>query len=219
MSESSIVYLNHESTTIQLSNGCAFKVFGSPYSPARGKWAFGYEPDQGYDLWNKIPSDTDIVLTHTPPFSHCDQSSNRGSAGCAHLHRALCAVRPRLSVCGHVHEGRGYERVRWKAVDNTENFEEFHTIHGTLPPLGSKKQALVDLTGTKETSQLDNDGFLALATAPEKSTDGSRNRKIETCIANAAIMASNWPHKGGKKFNSPLVVCLDMPSTKEAEST
>jgi hypothetical protein len=40
-----------------------------------------------------------------------------------------------------------------------------------------------------------------------------RLRRKETCIINAAIMASNWPHKGngGKKFNKPIVVDIDLP--------
>lgn len=34
--------------------------------------------------------------------------------GCEGLWRALWQTRPRLMVCGHVHEGRGVERVRWQ---------------------------------------------------------------------------------------------------------
>ena len=37
----------------------------------------------------------------------------------------------------------------------------------------------------------------------------------ETCIINAAVMASSWPHKsgggGGKKYNKPVVVDIDLP--------
>jgi hypothetical protein len=32
----------------------------------------------------------------------------------------------------------------------------------------------------------------------------------ETCIVNASILATNWPHKGGKKFNAPLVVDVNL---------
>ena len=34
----------------------------------------------------------------------------------------------------------------------------------------------------------------------------------ETCVVNAAIMTSSWPHgAGGKKFNKPIVVDIDLP--------
>lgn len=41
---------------------------------------------------------------------------------------------------------------------------------------------------------------------------GRMGRK-ETCVINAAIMASSWPHKdsGGKKYNKPIVVDIDLP--------
>jgi hypothetical protein len=32
----------------------------------------------------------------------------------------------------------------------------------------------------------------------------------ETCVINCAIAATNWPHRGGKKFNKPVVVDLDL---------
>jgi hypothetical protein len=39
-----------------------------------------------------------------------------------------------------------------------------------------------------------------------------RMGRQETCIINAAIMASSWPHgTGGKKFNKPIVVDIDLP--------
>jgi hypothetical protein len=42
---------------------------------------------------------------------------------------------------------------------------------------------------------------------------GRRGRQ-ETCVINAAIMASSWPHKGhgGKRYNKPIVVDVDLPA-------
>ena len=41
---------------------------------------------------------------------------------------------------------------------------------------------------------------------------GRLSRK-ETCVVNAAIMATSWPHDaaGGKKYNQPIVVDIDLP--------
>ena len=60
---------------------------------------------------------------------------------------------------------------------------------------GNKKISLVDLTA-KGPHPLDNDGRL---------------ERRETCIVNAAIVASSYPHSGGKKFNKPIVVDVDLP--------
>lgn len=234
----SIIFLNHSSTTIRLTRPdgpkTTFKVFGSPYSRFHGVWAFGYESTDADKLWDQIPPDTDIVVTHTPPYSHCDRWQRDGgvSGGCEGLRQALRRVRPMLAVCGHVHDGRGYERVRWDVNsssspennndddDDNNASEEEQTEQGTLPPLGSKKQCLVDLTGKKQ-RRLDNDGCLQTEDAPHNSLnheeDGGRWRRKETCIVNAAIMATSWPHKGGKKFHTPIVVDLELPVWNEEE--
>jgi len=39
-----------------------------------------------------------------------------------------------------------------------------------------------------------------------------RMERRETCVVNAAIMSSSWPHpRGAKKLNKPIVVDIDLP--------
>ena len=184
-----------------------FKVFGSPYSRFRGQWAFGYNtPEDGKKLWSQIPNDVDIVVAHTPPKGLRDESledpADRKSFGCEEILQALSRVRPLLTVCGHVHQGHGCERVQWAnpVVDGTliaARQEE------SLPPIGSKKQSLVDMTGRRQPA-LDNVSHFELLGSTEL-------MRRETCVVNAAIMASNWPHLGGKKFHRPIVVDANLP--------
>jgi len=163
-SSPSITYLAHSSATISLpsSDGppTTFRVFGSPYVPARGTdWAFSYPFDSSTadELWKQIPFDTDIVVTHTPSYNHCDQSPKWGTAGCKELRNALWRVRPRLAVCGHVHEARGAEVVRWKlGLRHVTGAEEW-TKRWKDPGVGGKKMSLLDLTG-KVGRKLVNDG-------------------------------------------------------------
>lgn len=255
----SLVYLNHEARSIRLTKPdgprTSFKVFGSPYSPGdTDRWAFRYEPEStdASNLWDQIPLDADVVVTHTPPRNHRDGAYDR-HIGCESLRRALWRVRPRLAVCGHAHPARGYDRVWWGFGHNDE-FGELYSESGSLPPLGSKKQSLVDLTGRKQ-RRLANDGSrdwelqrnskatsvtlpksTVSATAgdveeaseryPEKSSnppfDPESNMKPgqnETCIVNAAILANTYPYTGGKKFNSPIIVDLDLPCDASARET
>lgn len=146
----SITFLNHESAEIRLvKEGSArtkFKVFGSPYSPSCGLWAFGYSAEEAPTLWDQIPLGTDITITHTPPKYHCDNTKARGSTGCESLRQALWHVRPRLAVCGHVHEGRGADRVLWDLASPHVDRKELDTEHWIDAAYGTKKQSLIDLT-------------------------------------------------------------------------
>ena len=157
----SITYLNHDTATIRLTRQdgprTVFKVFGSPYSPGIGEWAFQYRPEKARDLWAAIPLDTDIVVTHTPPKNHCDKSWCREVAGCEVLRQTLWRVRPQLAICGHVHESRGIERVRWDLSSVDLKYKEDQTSYWKDPGDGNKKQSLVDLSA-RSGDPLDNDG-------------------------------------------------------------
>jgi hypothetical protein len=290
---SSITYLNHEAKTIQLTKQdgpqTSFKVFGSPYSPSRGLWAFGYAPEDAEALWEQAPLDSDVVITHTPPKYHCDESPSRGSAGCEALRQALWRIRPRLAVCGHVHEARGAETVLWDLQSPNVKYKEVETIEWKISEVGTKKQVRVDLTSRSQRPLL-NDGAVgnisrddvvgqrqrrgqeiidtgdassdsrsddpALRLPPVRtpspppfpgfksvkrpisptphppttlfpatqgqggdSTSGrsdiealsGRGGRKETCIINASILGSSFPHPTGKHFNQPIVVDLELP--------
>ena len=98
-------------------------------------------------MWNDcIPIDTDVLITHTPPKYHCDESRNAEAAGCEMLRQKLWRVRPSLAICGHVHEGRGAERVLWDLETPNVKYKELMTGYWTDVGLDSKKQSLIDLS-------------------------------------------------------------------------
>ncbi|KAJ4360773.1 uncharacterized protein N0V89_001340 [Didymosphaeria variabile] len=145
----SITYLENEAATIYLNakdgpHTC-FKVYGSPNVPNNRDWGFAYKPGTARKIWDAIPLDTDIAVTHTPPLGHCDKAVQDERTGCEELLHALHRVRPMLSVFGHIHEARGVERVRWNLespgkgslTDGVEVWQD--------PGMG-KKQSMVDLT-------------------------------------------------------------------------
>ena len=250
----SLTFLNHETTAIRLSKpggpGTSFVAFGSPYSPRHGLWAFGYPPEAAESLWDSIPMHADIVITHTPPKYHCDESGSRAAIGCEGLRKALWRVRPSLSVCGHVHEGRGAQRVLWDLDSPNVKYKELATGYWEDPGNDNKKQSLLDLTpkggavlqntgsldksiallpdaavesrtlSGKTSSAVRGQGGDALSGRSDREALAGRTGRKETCIVNAAIMASSWPYKAklGRKYNKPMVVDLDLPVwTAEAE--
>ncbi|OAA72409.1 ser/Thr protein phosphatase [Cordyceps fumosorosea ARSEF 2679] len=253
-----LTYLRHETVTVRLSSPTGprteLSIFGSPLAPAFHHWAFYYPPyyqtSRSHDEpcpesvglddkhfvspWDDIPARADVVVTHTPPRGHCD---DRGGvdrpAGCEALRRALWRVRPRLAVCGHMHEGRGVSRVRW---DLYRAYGELDDGDGAAPPWQdpgagiNNKISLVDLTTKKAIRPLDNDGLWCErgsgTTASSVGGGGGQalddakapgwHGRRETCVVNAAILKSKFPHAGGKQFYKPIVVDLDLPVVDES---
>ncbi|KAF2261708.1 Metallo-dependent phosphatase [Lojkania enalia] len=160
---SSITYLENEAASIYLrsANGpqTCFKVYGSPCTPKRWNWAFQYEKEEAPKLWGAIPMDTDIVVTHTPPSGHCDTALKDERSGCEALLRALHRVRPLMAVCGHIHEGRGVERLRWNLNPPEKGSLREDVEKWNDPGLGNNRQSLEDLTA-KGGRPLNNYGAL-----------------------------------------------------------
>lgn len=247
----SITYLNHQSAAIRLQRAdgprTGFTVFGSPYSPRHGLWAFGYDPSAASKLWQQIPLETDVVITHTPPKYHCDEKVTHTAMGCERLREELWRIRPSLAISGHIHEARGVERVLWDLNSPNIKYKELATEHWEDPSQGNKKQSLIDLSskggkplsnrGTFSRSVIDEGGpidrsAIRSAVDPEDQSISTRGQggvetsgrcdgeallgrmdRRETCIINAAIMASSWPYKArmGRKHNKPIIVDLDLP--------
>lgn len=207
------------------------------------------------------------MVTHTPPRTHGDETDEHRAAGCEALRRALWRVRPRLAVCGHIHDGRGAERVTWD-LDGSRGVAhaEERVLSWTDPGEGNNKLSLVDLTG-KHAPALANDGSdpsrprlaashpqlhvypaheahpastpLAIdpSAAGSPANEGPVRSKVgmgdpgsplcdrealvgrmgrrETCVVNAAIMKSRYPHVGGKRFYKPIVVDVGLPVWEE----
>lgn len=86
------------------------KFYGSPWQPEFCSWAFNL-PRNGKALravWSKIPDDTDVLITHGPPFGTLDRTMcDQKAVGCEELVQALARVKPTIHAFGHIHEGYG----------------------------------------------------------------------------------------------------------------
>jgi len=108
------------------------KIWGSPISPSFGYgWAFN--KDRGYDInevWNLIPTDTDIVITHGPIHSYCDRTDRGGlNVGCEQLYHRLNEVKPQLHFSGHIHEAYGYRNTKWGYAFNGCNCDLSYLVN------------------------------------------------------------------------------------------
>lgn len=94
------------------------KIWGSPWTKTFPEMnphckAFTCETEEKlFDKFEKIPPDTDILITHSPAYSILDKVVDGYSVGSAALFCWLKYVgRPRLHIFGHIHEGYGQEEV------------------------------------------------------------------------------------------------------------
>jgi predicted phosphohydrolase len=87
----------------------SFKVYGSPWQPEFGGWAFNLSRAglDLYDKWNQIPDDVDILITHGPPQKILDLAYDR-EVGCYDLARRVETLKNlKLHVFGHIHYSYG----------------------------------------------------------------------------------------------------------------
>lgn len=90
------------------------KFYGSPYQPEFFSWAFNLRRS-GPELervWSLIPEDTNVLITHGPPYGILDRPFGRGAhAGCELLLKRVEEVAPRLHLFGHIHGSYGQVSV------------------------------------------------------------------------------------------------------------
>ena len=85
-----------------------FKIWGSPFSPFFNNWSFMRYDNDLKEIWATIPLETEILITHCPPFGILDQVLPRDdSQGSRTLKDRVKEVHPYIHLFGHIHEGYG----------------------------------------------------------------------------------------------------------------
>jgi len=97
------------------------KIYGSPWTPFFFNWAFNLKRGKEIkEKWDLIPDDTDILITHGPPFGILDLVQNISpysnnqliSAGCEELlNRVVRLTNMKLNVFGHLHMNYGSKMI------------------------------------------------------------------------------------------------------------
>lgn len=124
-------YLNNEHTVVYVRDAEGFdtplKIWGSALSPTFGKWANTRPEPALRDIWDTIPHDIDILLTHGPGYGICDEAGLVWKTHVDHTGKVKEGWEPehlgstslankltyeewpylKLHVFGHIHEGYG----------------------------------------------------------------------------------------------------------------
>ncbi len=105
--ELGLIYLNDSGVEID-----GVKFWGSPITPWFHDWAFNR--NRGTEIrkhWELIPNDTDVLITHGPPFGVLDKTWRGQNVGCEELAKIILDEKKisklKLHVFGHIHEDKG----------------------------------------------------------------------------------------------------------------
>ena len=133
-SERNIHYLKDSDIII---NG--LNIYGSPWTPHFNNWYFTLSDKELAEKWSQIPKDTDILITHGPPYTILDivpQTYGHRRTGCPHLLTAIGRVQPKLHVFGHIHESAGhYQYISTLCVNASiidEYYQPIRNVHRTI---------------------------------------------------------------------------------------
>jgi hypothetical protein len=108
-------YLQDAGTTL----ACGLKVWGTPWSPGTADWAFMGHDHELTEFFDRIPTELDVLLAHTPPYGKGDRAPRNPDPlagwlkahehiGSRTLQQAIHRAKPRLVVYGHVHADGGW---------------------------------------------------------------------------------------------------------------
>lgn len=145
-----------ENTEYLCDSGTEFeglKIWGSPWTaqfPGINPKCCAFTENFGCDTddwlnehWEKIPEDTDILITHNPPFDIFDRVRDGKKVGSKSLLIKSMHIKPKLHVFSHIHEEGGKQILMKHIGPNTwyvncsimnEDYKAVHKpIRITLP--------------------------------------------------------------------------------------
>lgn len=103
------------------------KIWGSPWiksfqgmNPKCKAFTLDTEEELA-EKWKLIPNDTDILITHCPPYGTLDNIGSPGKMECVGSKTLLMKVETlsniKLHMFGHIHESYGIDSPRWDDSD------------------------------------------------------------------------------------------------------
>ena len=114
-----------------LMNSCininGINIFGSPYSVRYQDWWFMMEDKELSKIWKEIPEDTEILITHCPPFGILDSTFDGYNAGSKTLLEKINRLEKlKYHFFGHIHESYGKQNINEKIFINVSLLNEIY---------------------------------------------------------------------------------------------
>lgn len=119
-----VTYLFHESYTYTSREGKEYHIFGTPYCQLFGNWAFMEMDSYLSELYESIPENLDLLLSHDAPFGATDVLLQEGYYTGKHIGNKPLAFEilkkaPKIVLHGHLHStSREFEEFGYSKIAN-----------------------------------------------------------------------------------------------------
>ncbi len=102
------------------------KFWGTPVQLPFNNWAFNRPEEKLAQHWAAIPDDTDVLITHCPPYSIFDWSIyDKIHTGSPSLYKEVVErIKPKVHIFGHIHSGYGIKVIENTTFINASNLDE-----------------------------------------------------------------------------------------------
>ena len=116
-----VIYLEDKEVIID-----DIKFYGTPVSLPFFNWAFNRPEEKLEQYWAAIPDDTDVLITHQPPYGIMDWSVyDKKATGSPSLYKeVLKRIKPKVHCFGHIHSGHGVKVIEDTTFINASNLDE-----------------------------------------------------------------------------------------------
>lgn len=108
------------------------KFWGSPWTPNFYSWIWAFNAARGNEIkehWDLIPDDTEVLVTHGPPWGTLDVSfPGTKNLGCEELAKAVERIKPKIHVFGHIHGDFGQVRKDDTLFLNVSQLDESYNL-------------------------------------------------------------------------------------------
>src|SRR5690606_9104680 len=137
--------------------------WGSPITPYFHNWAFNRKRGAKIKAhWDLIPDDTDILITHGPPFGILDETVYSKRTGCEELLLRVYQVQPKYHIFGHIHEDYGMLAKRETTFVNASVLDDRYELVNDAMILNSGRDSspIRQLTGNRKENKNRLDIFM-----------------------------------------------------------
>lgn len=109
-------------------------IFGSPFTPRFGNWAFMYDKEYQNYIWKDVPNNLDVLITHGPLYGILDYVKDGifagRNAGCRGLRQRVFDAKPKIHCFGHIHGGAGTTKEDGIYFINSSVVDDIYQYNG-----------------------------------------------------------------------------------------
>lgn len=124
------------------------KIWCSAVTPFFHNWAYNRYGHEIQPHWDKIPLDTDILVTHGPPYgildtvNYADGTPKSEHLGCVRLYEKVLEVKPDLHLFGHIHSAQGELHRNGTSFYNASICDEMYMPSNPVTYIDYEKEAV-----------------------------------------------------------------------------